>query len=1346
MFFYSNVPLVNKDVCPKASDHNRLARQFNRRLAGPGPACAWNIFFYADSIFLGVRNTATPGVPLGVNPPEDEWWKVYYNIEFPTVNATEGNWPMAKAGTPQGANVMNPLNAFIFGRVTYENKLFYPMMGPWAEGNLFDGLVESSRAVHANSVFWSNSFRQRGAFKPNSRYSSSNYKKHRGGKARYLPSRHDAVHFSKGLFWVGRSTDHFFPEYASQHVYMRYPPAIYGGSYRDKYTNTTVTPPQGILKRKNATKDILQWALWVYTFYFKGNEQQRSLFCEKKSWDAPIIDFIKEASFPYLGEQVYGERGVRTNGPLNVCKVGFDFFSYYTRQNILAPVFGAKVYKQKAGGDPSVDGMGYAKIDQYRPVLKFTIGSGESEDNWRGEINGVTKNIERRKFSGSGPYLENYDEITDTTSDYIPSNSGGKCLRFSGDHDKLGEPAKPNEKMLLKFSYDQLASKNTETELNLSALTSSRSARPCLAGYFLKTDALDNENFQFILRIWRGSSIIHETLIYKKYSYSVNKNAARATPASGEVGYVFNKIFYFKNPVYSGKIRFEIVPFKEDKVVGLGKYKKMATQGLSGQEIEAGLVENAYDTYKERRLSDANTDEGDEKKGYDRIISFGNPYSTTISTDTGSEKTFSSGSGATEYSVVKPDNRPSYMMVPTTFDLNDGDMVKIYKSDASGDVQKRYAGSGTIYFVGEDTSCTDNSGNRRAIFFGNRRDSRCDVVSKDWEPAPKRWSAADRFLDIHDFVGDDSPDIKLTKMTSSEDLFKVILEPAILLRQRPSFQDAYSLLRVTTAKKEQSSNSLLAMLGYDDKGVDGSGHGFYESNKIFKNYIKYGSGANINGGEIVKALKQFVNYNPVYESARKFISSYLRMADRTHLINYTIEGGKGVLYLKRFNPNMPKKAKSTVLDNMEPGLDPCGRFYDAMTISIENLPSTRYKPILSGVQYYMHIPTGESSDKLKYNGTAYGHGQTFTGSSKASFLENDTLNVDTCAAEIGAYEVDSIKTAAPIGGESNEWVMFLNGVHYSNGGIYRPEIYGDVMGFLNNRCHHRSHEYERTSGPKYDMIREELMRSPTLSNRSRFEEGSRLQVFLSKSSNNFNYIFNTNNPNDGDLETYGVTDYVSRYRKACPPVNPRPYKVTSCKVVNYEKKSLTQSKINPSYKKNTSSTRHRSQSDVVRVQLDRPLSRTGRLHIGSGGWVNIDANSLLEEPYRTDENTIMEYLFSQNVGGYACKRMMLGDYGATTWVHKGYGYRPQGACFPRFYFLKLIPTVGKDSILDVSPYAQMDFYLRAMCGEFIMPYNYYNAPGQVDSVNWKYTELASRSAEEDPTAYYYVDPREISSS
>ena len=77
MFFYSSVPLVDKDKCPKASDHNKLAKEFNKRLLGPGPACAWNIFYYADSIFLGQRNTATPAQRLGTSPPEDESWKVY---------------------------------------------------------------------------------------------------------------------------------------------------------------------------------------------------------------------------------------------------------------------------------------------------------------------------------------------------------------------------------------------------------------------------------------------------------------------------------------------------------------------------------------------------------------------------------------------------------------------------------------------------------------------------------------------------------------------------------------------------------------------------------------------------------------------------------------------------------------------------------------------------------------------------------------------------------------------------------------------------------------------------------------------------------------------------------------------------------------------------------------------------------------------------------------------------------------------------------------------------------------------------------------------------------------------
>ena len=107
---------------------------------------------------------------------------------------------------------------------------------------------------------------------------------------------------------------------------------------------------------------------------------------------------------------------------------------------------------------------------------------------------------------------------------------------------------------------------------------------------------------------------------------------------------------------------------------------------------------------------------------------------------------------------------------------------------------------------------------------------------------------------------------------------------------------------------------------------------------------------------------------------------------------------------------------------------------------------------------------------------------------------------------------------------------------------------------------------------------------------------------------------------------------------------------------------------------------------------------------------------------------------------------MIGDYGSDSEVIEGDGYRPFGACYPRFYFLKLIPRVPNGALLDTEPYAQMDFYFRAMSGAFINPYSLkldlYN---QTSSLNWKFSEIASRSSEEDPTLFDYVDPREITS-
>ena len=199
---------------------------------------------------------------------------------------------------------MNPLNAYIFGRKTAENKKV-GIMGTWAEGNLFDGLVQSSRAVLTNNQYWQDSFRQRGAIAPNNSFSEGAYRSWLNGdkvmgpfpfnasqgnflnssKTPYLPSPWDPVHVSQSLFAAGRSSDRYFKEYASNTVYARYAPSVYGGGYQSVYAGEyrgTVYPSHGVLKRKNAAKDVLRWGLWVYAFYFRGSEHQRSLFCERK--------------------------------------------------------------------------------------------------------------------------------------------------------------------------------------------------------------------------------------------------------------------------------------------------------------------------------------------------------------------------------------------------------------------------------------------------------------------------------------------------------------------------------------------------------------------------------------------------------------------------------------------------------------------------------------------------------------------------------------------------------------------------------------------------------------------------------------------------------------------------------------------------------------------------------------------------------------------------------------------------------------------------------------------------------------------------------------------------------
>ena len=815
---------------------------------------------------------------------------------------------------------------------------------------------------------------------------------------------------------------------------------------------------------------------------------------------------------------------------------------------------------------------------------------------------------------------------------------------------------------------------------------------------------------------------------------------------------------YFKNGISDkyGSIRFEIVPeVRDDDPPYSGKSKE-------------------------------------DYKG-DGLISFGNPFSSTV------DFTYSVGPSLLyrKWEIGIDQDLPGdtmsvgaqYLKHDGTLGINTGDLVRIkykYRTKVGkrynvgheseyneGDEQKSgYVNGGQILFVrrglnedsdklyfyerqdGMQLSAVGTKGSLPGHEMGNVKIyealgpalDKNEVELEDKEaldpPLPDKDDGVVASLDYRCFP---SRFIILEKMEVPAETFKVTLDLAVLVKTKPTFQDAYALLRAATDKQNRRNTESNIIFG-DAKGVGTVGHNFTEANRVFNNYYKYGSAMNIYGSGVVPALRMFVSANPIYESMRKFISSFMRFAGRRELLNYTVENGKGVFYFIRFAWGLPLRSKATIFRNMEPSIDPCGWFEGSEdTAGSLKIGHAKFTPIKAGKFYRVACPPTSPyrHTGIYYNGKPYGNGSSFIGVPNKEHIDS-YQNLDP--SRHGAFEKDGItnEIAAPIesGGilsETNEWIMFMTSSHYhwANSNIYKPSVFNDIMGFLNNRCHHRSKEYERGIGDQYDMIRTEMCR---VMPGPRNDPGPRLHIFMSKSSSNLTYVFNTNDPYQGNLGLYAehsVPPY--DYYRSCPPMTRRPYRVRSVRVVS----SRGLAGHNPS----AHFIENRAPNEVVRVELDRPLRGTGRLYVGRNGWRSVNPAKLQKEPYRTDENAVIEYLH-HIAGDYSCKRNMIGDHGANSDVVTGSGYRPFGACYPRFYFLKLIPKVSQGSILSTEPYAQMDFYFRAMSGAFLNPYSTpikYGLYRQTSVLNWQFGELASRSSEEDPTLYEYIDPRDIQS-
>jgi len=503
------------------------------------------------------------------------------------------------------------------------------------------------------------------------------------------------------------------------------------------------------------------------------------------------------------------------------------------------------------------------------------------------------------------------------------------------------------------------------------------------------------------------------------------------------------------------------------------------------------------------------------------------------------------------------------------------------------------------------------------------------------------------------------------KIPNAPDKFAILIKFAHVLEMKPSAADAYVIMRVATTEG----------LGLNPGDMDPVGHFNSDAVKnVFTNYIKYGVAYNLSSARLAEN-DVHVSANPVYESARKFISSHIKMADRYSLVDYAIERGRSVLYFKRYRFGMKKMGMDS-FRGLGPSITQVGNRNMIGSVTETFIPITQGKEYIvldmdkSSTTYIDYVWNGEK--------TSFKHGSIFTGgnyyyasyfsSPRIAIYELDGIITRTHVSRTQSSEimVDDVKQKSP-GAISNEWSMFMsyNLYHPSNSSAWKPEMYGDIMGALNARCLTSSYALENVSRTSKNV-------KLHLANVSWRQYDKPLIV---ESPSAYNYIEGANT-NLQYAQWAGNNDYIEDFASSCS-IYQKPYYIRSVTRVN---------EFDPT-------------CDIIKVTIEGRLKALGSIIPGSFREnVRQWKSRMLAENVRTDENAIISYLLSMGIAH--CKREVIGDVALDNqnfWA----GNRPWGCCYPRFYFVKLIPYVSRNSIMYSDHYRQMEYYLRAMCNGFV---------------------------------------------
>lgn len=472
----------------------------------------------------------------------------------------------------------------------------------------------------------------------------------------------------------------------------------------------------------------------------------------------------------------------------------------------------------------------------------------------------------------------------------------------------------------------------------------------------------------------------------------------------------------------------------------------------------------------------------------------------------------------------------------------------------------------------------------------------------------------------------------------------IVAEIAELYPYQPSAMDLYLVLRLAGAR------------GADDNGTDGSGLSEDTAKEIGDDYFGNAMIQNRRGELALPGSLGPVNTNAVFDAARR-LSRHCRILPRFHLVDYSVAGGKSILWFRRLAFGLGNDTPADAFD----GIGPARAAVSSGSLTI-------------GRSYLVSATSGS----VVHDRMIYGNGQTFTATS-TDYEQTGTATV---------YDADGIISTAVPKGWSNEWLFGVALMPYSDNdsSIWKASAYSDYFATSTvDRCNFYT--------PSVPTVAKDLTRHMNINASGGGQQSTGSAADWIAPENPAGYRYAKTSTELNKLTCGGDPTCEARRKNF----------YRSCRVFepDLEIESVVSANLYG--------------EERVKVTLKKRLQTTNgftsgadaTIAAGPAGW---DVTALRAEPFRSVENGIREYLVNQALGTNCLGDGYQAGNASIQSTISGQPDSPWGACYPSFRLTQLAQKPYEDGNDLPGPndtpfthdqFTQMELYLRVMCEGYV---------------------------------------------